>query len=63
MIRSRSVPGLLRAAGTGLPTASNTHEVAQRIAPDARVVYADNDPMVLLHARALATSARRRWQK
>lgn len=41
--------------GTGLPTADNTHEVAQRIAPDARVVYVDNDPMVLAHARALLT--------
>jgi hypothetical protein len=39
--------------GTGLPVADNTHEVAQRIAPDARVVYADNDPLVLAHARAL----------
>jgi hypothetical protein len=39
--------------GTGLPTADNTHEVAQRIASDARVVYADNDPLVLAHARAL----------
>jgi O-methyltransferase involved in polyketide biosynthesis len=39
--------------GTGLPTASNTHEVAQKIAPDARVVYVDNDPLVLAHARAL----------
>jgi S-adenosyl methyltransferase len=39
--------------GTGLPTADNTHEVAQRIAPDVRVVYADNDPLVLTHARAL----------
>jgi hypothetical protein len=39
--------------GTGLPTADNTHEVAQRIVPDARVVYADNDPLVLAHARAL----------
>jgi hypothetical protein len=39
--------------GTGLPTADNTHEVAQRIAPEARVVYADNDPLVLAHARAL----------
>ena len=44
--------------GTGLPTAGNTHEVAQAVAPDARVVYADNDPMVLLHARALLTSTR-----
>jgi hypothetical protein len=42
--------------GTGLPTADNTHDVAQRIAPDARVVYADNDPMVMAHARALLTS-------
>jgi O-methyltransferase involved in polyketide biosynthesis len=39
--------------GTGLPTADNTHEVAQRIAPDSRVVYVDNDPLVLVHARAL----------
>src|SRR5262249_51039259 len=39
--------------GTGLPTADNTHEVAQRVAPDARVVYVDHDPMVLMHARAL----------
>lgn len=43
--------------GTGLPTVDNTHEVAQRIAPDARVVYVDNDPIVLAHARALLTSA------
>jgi hypothetical protein len=42
--------------GTGLPTVDNTHEVAQRIHPDARVVYADNDPLVLAHARALLTS-------
>src|SRR5229473_2023354 len=42
--------------GTGLPTADNTHQVAQRIAPEARIVYADNDPMVLAHARALLTS-------
>ncbi|MCM3922800.1 SAM-dependent methyltransferase [Frankia sp. AiPs1] len=39
--------------GTGLPTADNTHEVAQRAAPDARIVYVDNDPLVLVHARAL----------
>jgi O-methyltransferase involved in polyketide biosynthesis len=39
--------------GTGLPTANNTHEVAQRVAPDARIVYVDNDPIVLAHARAL----------
>jgi hypothetical protein len=43
--------------GTGLPTASNTHEVAQSIAPDSRVVYVDNDPLVLAHARALLTSS------
>ncbi|MFJ9358326.1 SAM-dependent methyltransferase [Streptomyces mirabilis] len=43
--------------GTGLPTADNTHEVAQRLAPDARIVYVDNDPLVLAHARALLTSA------
>ena len=42
--------------GTGLPTATNTHEVAQRVAPDARIVYVDNDPIVLAHARALLTS-------
>jgi O-methyltransferase involved in polyketide biosynthesis len=42
--------------GTGLPTAENTHQVAQRVAPDARVVYVDNDPMVMVHARALLTS-------
>ena len=43
--------------GTGLPTADNTHEVAQRLAPDARIVYVDNDPVVLTHARALLTSS------
>ena len=42
--------------GTGIPTAANTHEVAQRIAPESRIVYVDNDPMVLAHARALLTS-------
>ncbi|MBP2704308.1 SAM-dependent methyltransferase [Microbispora sp. RL4-1S] len=42
--------------GTGLPTHNNTHEVAQRIAPEARVVYVDNDPLVLVHAEALLTS-------
>ncbi|OHV47148.1 SAM-dependent methyltransferase [Pseudofrankia sp. BMG5.36] len=41
--------------GTGIPTSPNLHEVAQQIAPDARVVYADNDPIVLVHARALLT--------
>jgi S-adenosyl methyltransferase len=42
--------------GTGLPTADNTHEVAQRVAPECRIVYVDNDPLVLVHARALLTS-------
>ncbi|MFI0980613.1 SAM-dependent methyltransferase [Streptomyces sp. NPDC021093] len=42
--------------GTGLPSADNTHEVAQRVAPDSRVVYVDNDPIVLTHAQALLTS-------
>jgi O-methyltransferase involved in polyketide biosynthesis len=42
--------------GTGLPTANNTHQVAQEVAPDARIVYVDNDPIVLAHARALLTS-------
>ncbi|MHC3467717.1 SAM-dependent methyltransferase [Streptomyces sp. 7R007] len=41
--------------GTGLPTADNTHEIAQRVAPDARIVYVDNDPIVLVHARTLLT--------
>jgi hypothetical protein len=43
--------------GTGLPTADNTHEVAQRLAPESRVVYVDNDPLVMVHARALLTSS------
>ncbi|MFC4464204.1 SAM-dependent methyltransferase [Streptomyces xiangluensis] len=42
--------------GTGLPTADNTHEIAQRVAPEARIVYVDNDPLVLAHAQALLTS-------
>ncbi|MEV6741832.1 SAM-dependent methyltransferase [Streptomyces sp. NPDC051104] len=42
--------------GTGLPTADNVHQIAQRINPDSRVVYVDNDPVVLAHARALLTS-------
>ncbi|MBX6389288.1 MAG: SAM-dependent methyltransferase [Frankia sp.] len=42
--------------GTGLPAADNTHEVAQRVAPESRIVYVDNDPIVLIHARALLTS-------
>jgi hypothetical protein len=43
--------------GTGMPTADNTHEVAQLIAPDSRIVYVDNDPLVMTHARALLTSS------
>jgi O-methyltransferase involved in polyketide biosynthesis len=43
--------------GTGLPTANNTHEVAQSIAAESRIVYVDNDPLVLVHARALLTSS------
>src|SRR6202007_2399379 len=42
--------------GTGLPAANNTHEVSQAVAPQSRVVYVDNDPLVLAHARALLTS-------
>ena len=42
--------------GTGLPTAENTHQVAQEIAPESKIVYVDNDPIVLAHARALLTS-------
>ena len=42
--------------GTGIPTSPNVHEIAQGIAPETRVVYADNDPIVLSHARALLTS-------
>ncbi|MFE2507369.1 SAM-dependent methyltransferase [Streptomyces naganishii] len=44
--------------GTGLPTVDNTHEIAQRIAPESRIVYVDNDPIVLVHARTLLTSTR-----
>ncbi|WP_331767402.1 SAM-dependent methyltransferase [Embleya sp. NBC_00896] len=43
--------------GTGLPTAGNTHEIAQQVAPESRIVYVDNDPLVLVHARALLTSS------
>jgi hypothetical protein len=43
--------------GTGIPTRPNLHEIAQEIAPDARVVYVDNDPIVLVHARALMISS------
>lgn len=42
--------------GTGLPTANNTHEVAQATAPECRIVYVDNDPLIMAHARALLTS-------
>jgi len=42
--------------GTGIPTANNTHEVAQRVAPECRIVYVDNDPIVLSHAQALLKS-------
>ncbi len=42
--------------GTGIPSANNTHEVAQSVAPDSRIVYVDNDPIVLTHARALLAS-------
>jgi hypothetical protein len=44
--------------GTGIPTAGNTHEVAQAIAPESRVVYVDYDPVVLAHARALLASSK-----
>lgn len=44
--------------GTGLPTADNTHQIAQQTAPECRIVYVDNDPLVLAHARALLTSSR-----
>ncbi|WP_431036060.1 SAM-dependent methyltransferase [Streptomyces sp. P6-2-1] len=43
--------------GTGIPAADNTHEVAQRVAPESRIVYVDNDPVVLAHARALLVSS------
>jgi O-methyltransferase involved in polyketide biosynthesis len=43
--------------GTGLPTVNNTHQVAQQVAPESRVVYVDSDPLVLVHARALLTTS------
>jgi hypothetical protein len=43
--------------GTGLPTVQSTHEIAQSVAPDSKIVYVDNDPLVLAHARALLTSS------
>jgi hypothetical protein len=42
--------------GTGLPTSPNLHEIAQEVAPESRIAYVDNDPIVLVHARALLTS-------
>ncbi len=44
--------------GTGLPTVDNTHQIAQQTVPECRIVYVDNDPLVLAHARALLTSSR-----
>jgi hypothetical protein len=55
MVREAGITQFLD-IGTGLPTSPNVHEVAQQIAPHARVVYVDNDPIVLVHARALLTS-------
>jgi hypothetical protein len=43
--------------GTGLPTNENTHQIAQQVAPESRIVYVDNDPIVLVHARALLDSS------
>src|SRR5437588_5457524 len=48
--------------GTGLPSHDNTHEIAQRVAPDSRIVYVDNDPLVLAHARALLSKAQAKAQ-
>ena len=56
LIREQGIRQFLD-VGTGLPTADNTHEVAQRLAPESRIVYVDNDPLVLAHARALLTSS------
>ncbi|WP_280317801.1 SAM-dependent methyltransferase [Nocardia wallacei] len=47
--------------GTGIPTEPNLHQIAQQIEPEARIVYVDNDPIVLAHARALMTSSREGW--
>jgi len=55
MVCDRKVTQFLD-VGTGLPTANNTHEVAQAANPSSRIVYVDNDPLVLAHARALLTS-------
>ena len=56
LVRERGVRQFID-CGTGLPTLDNTHEMAQRAAPDAKVVYVDNDPLVLAHARALLTGS------
>ncbi|HET9255097.1 MAG TPA: SAM-dependent methyltransferase [Pseudonocardiaceae bacterium] len=56
LVRDAGIRQLLD-IGTGLPTVNNTHQVAQATAPECRIVYVDNDPMVLVHARALLTSA------
>lgn len=56
LVRDAGIRQLLD-IGTGLPTVNNTHQVAQAIAPDSRIVYVDNDPMVLAHARVLLVSA------
>jgi len=56
LVRERGIRQFLD-IGTGIPTAANTHEVAQGLAPESRIVYVDNDPMVLAHARALLTSS------
>jgi S-adenosyl methyltransferase len=55
LVREAGIRQLLD-IGTGLPTVNNTHQVAQATSPDCRIVYVDNDPMVLVHARALLTS-------
>jgi hypothetical protein len=55
MVRDAGIRQLLD-IGTGLPTVNNTHQVAQAIAPESRIVYVDNDPIVLAHARALLVS-------
>jgi trans-aconitate methyltransferase len=57
LARSRGIRQFLD-IGTGIPTANNTHEVAHAVDPDARIVYLDNDPVVLAHARALLTGSR-----
>jgi len=57
LVRDAGIRQLLD-VGTGLPTVNNTHEVAQGLAPDCRIVYVDNDPMVLAHARAVLTTTR-----